>query len=180
MKKFIMSLTISRAISGPFIFIFITVFEAFLVSSILFAIAALTDFLDGYLSRKFSLESKIGKVLDPIADKILLTCSLLSIILLTDDLFIAAVIMIILVREFWIAGLREFSEKNKLEKSISVSYLGKVKTSFQFIAIISFFISFSFNSSLGQFLSSFLLFLSMLLSIKSGIDYTNRFLKKDS
>ncbi len=172
MKTFVMTLTYSRIFSGPIIFILVVFFDQFFLSLALFSLTSITDFFDGYLARKFSVESKLGKLLDPIADKILLCSSLISIFLVTNDSFIGLMGMLILLREFWIAGLREFSAKNNLTNFLDVSLTAKFKTATQFTSIACFYFSFSANSSLGLFLSSFILFISLLLSIKSGINYS--------
>ena len=75
----------------------------YLVSLIIFILCSVSDFLDGYLARKFDHESSLGKLLDPIADKILLCSAILAIILITNDYFIGLMGMIILVREFWVS-----------------------------------------------------------------------------
>ena len=172
MANFVMILTFFRLISAPIIFLLLVFFELFSAVLFLFLLSALSDFLDGYLARKFNCESEIGKMLDPIADKILLCASIFGIILITKDYYIGLTGMLILLREFWISGIREFSALNNLHSKTSVSFLGKLKTSSQFLAISSFYFSFMINSSLGIFLSSFLLFLSLLFTLKSGLDYT--------
>ena len=172
MKKFIMFLTYFRVICGPIIFILSVLFDMYFISLILFSLAAFTDFFDGYLARKYNLESSLGKLLDPIADKMLLCAALLSLVLISQDIFIGFMSMIILLREFWVSALREYTALNNITHASSVSMLAKVKTALQFFAICSFYISFSYNLSLGNFISSFLLFLSMIVSIKTAMEYT--------
>ena len=93
----------------------------------LFAMAAITDFFDGYLARKFNNESRIGALLDPIADKLLITC---TVILLTNTGKLAAILGgLILCREVAINGLRLAASDHGFE--ISVSHLGKLKTFLQ-------------------------------------------------
>ena len=110
--------------------------------------------------------------MDPIADKFLLLFSLIAITLITNDIYVGFMSSIILGREIWIAGLREFAVKHSKEYATKVSSLAKLKTSIQFISISMFFISFAFNYALVTFLASFLLFLSLLISIKSALSYT--------
>ncbi len=118
MKNFIMLLTYLRIFFGPLIFILSVFFEMYLVSLIIFIICSISDFLDGYLARKFNQESSLGKLLDPIADKILLCSTILAIILITNDYFIGLMGVIILIREFWVSGLREYTAINNIQGCI--------------------------------------------------------------
>ena len=148
----------------------------YVASLIIFIVCSVSDFLDGYLARKFHLESSLGKLFDPIADKMLLCSTVISIILISKDYFIGLMGMLILLREFWVSGLREYSALNQMKSASDVTYLAKIKTTLQFIAIGSFYYSFSLDLSLGIFLSSFVLFLSLLISIKTGMQYTKNIL----
>ena len=177
MKNFIMLLTYSRIVFGPLIFVLSIFFEMYLASLVIFILCSVSDFLDGYLARKFKHESSLGKLLDPIADKILLCSTILAIILITNDYFIGLMGVFILIREFWVSGLREYTAINHIHAASDVSMLAKIKTTLQFIAIGSYLLSFSYNLSLGIFISSFILFLSLLVSIKTGITYTNNTFK---
>ena len=177
MKNFIMLLTYLRIFFGPLVFVISVFFEMYFASLIIFIICSISDFLDGYLARKFNKESSIGKLLDPIADKILLCSMILSIVLITNDYFIGLMGTLILIREFWVSGLREFTAANNIQGASDVSYLAKIKTTLQFFAIGSYLFSFSYNLSLGIFISSFILFLSLLVSFKTGIYYTRNVLR---
>ena len=172
-----MSLTYLRIFFGPLIFVLVVFFEMYLASLVLFIACSLSDFLDGYLARKFNQESSLGKLLDPIADKILLCSAILAIILITNDEFIAFMGAIILIREFWVSGLREYTAANHIQGASDVSFIAKIKTTLQFMAIASYLFSFSYGLSLGVFISSFILFLSLLVSLKTGITYTSNTLK---
>jgi len=177
MKNFIMLLTYSRIAFGPLIFVLSVFFEMYSASLVIFILCSVSDFLDGYLARKFNQESSLGKLLDPIADKILLCSTILAIILITNDYFIGLMGMIILVREFWVSGLREYTALNHIHGASDVSFLAKIKTTLQFIAIGSYLFSFSYSISLGIFISSFMLFLSLLVSLKTGMTYTSKALR---
>ena len=85
--------------------------------------------------------------------------------------------VIILVREFWVSGLREYTALNHTHGASDVSFLAKIKTTLQFVAIGSYLFSFSYSTSLGIFISSFVLFLSLLVSLKTGMTYTSKALK---
>ena len=177
MKNFIMLLTYLRIFLGPLIFIISVFFEMYFASLVIFVVCSFSDFLDGYLARKFNKESSLGKLLDPIADKILLCSTILSIILITNDYFIGLMGTLILIREYWVSGLREYTAVNNIQGASDVSYLAKIKTTLQFIAIGSYLFSFSYGLSLGIFISSFILFLSLLVSLKTGMTYTENVLK---
>ncbi len=172
-----MLLTYLRIFFGPLIFIIAVFFKMYFISLVIFVMCSFSDFLDGYLARKFNKESSLGKLLDPIADKILLCSTILSIILITNDYFIGLMGTLILIREFWVSGLREYTALNNIQGASDVSYLAKIKTTLQFIAIGSYLFSFSYGLSLGIFISSFILFLSLLVSLKTGMTYTENVLK---
>jgi cardiolipin synthase len=99
---------------------------------VLFVIAGITDFFDGYLARKFKTESKWGAMLDPIADKLLVAAVL---VLITRQLsgFDAIAVIVILLREVLVSGLREYLGQQKI--SMPVTKLAKWKTAVQFVAI---------------------------------------------
>ena len=149
----------------------------YFASLVIFIVCSFSDFLDGYLARKFNHESSLGKLLDPIADKILICSTILAIILITNDNFIGLMGMIILIREFWVSGLREYTAVNNIQSASDVSFLAKIKTTLQFIAVALYLFSFSYSLSLGIFVSSFVLFLSLLVSIKTGMTYSRNALR---
>ena len=173
MKSFVMLLTYLRILLGPVIFILSVFFEMYLSALVIFIFCSITDYFDGFLARKFNQESSLGKLLDPIADKVLLTSSILAILIITNDYFIGLMSMLILIREFWVSGLREFTATNNIQTASDVTFLAKIKTTIQFIAIGAYFFSFSYGLSLGIFISSFILFLSLLISFKTGMTYTS-------
>ncbi len=101
------------------------------IVAVFFCLFALTDFFDGYLARKFNLETALGKVLDPIADKFLLYATLVAL-LAAHKIFFYWVIFFI-GREFFMMGLRHIALEHNF--SVPVSMLGKIKTVFQMIMI---------------------------------------------
>ena len=98
MNALIQSLTYLRIIAGPIIFMLITFFDFYGIALILFLIAGLSDYLDGFLARKYNLVSVIGSVLDPIADKILITFVIIGLALTMESSFVAFVGALILAR----------------------------------------------------------------------------------
>ena len=174
-------LTIGRIIIVPiFVFcFFLPGFYGDLIPFILFVIASFSDFLDGLLARLFKEESKLGELLDPIADKILV-CSAL-ILLVADGTIknfevIAAVI--ILTREILISGLREFLAKGQIK--MPVSSLAKVKTFIQMFSIAILLTGetgnqlINFQDYNAQTIGIILLWLSAFLTIYTGYDYLRK------
>lgn len=105
-----------------------------LFSALLFAFAAITDWLDGYLARSLNQTSSFGAFLDPVADKLMVAAALIVLLHLKDvDPLVA---FIIIGREIAISALREWMAQLGSSKSTAVSMLGKIKTTFQMIAIL--------------------------------------------
>ena len=105
-----------------------------LFSTLLFAFAALTDWLDGYLARTLNQTSAFGAFLDPVADKLMVAAALIVLVNLT---YVGALVAFIIIgREIAISALREWMAQLGSSKSIAVSMLGKIKTTFQMIAIL--------------------------------------------
>ena len=105
-----------------------------LYTALLFAFAAVTDWLDGYLARSLNQTSAFGAFLDPVADKLMVAAAL--ILLLSLGQVDAIIAFIIIGREIAISALREWMAQLGAGKNIAVSMLGKVKTTFQMIAIL--------------------------------------------
>tara|TARA_B100000242_G_scaffold176702_1_gene126693 strand:- start:893 stop:1429 length:537 start_codon:yes stop_codon:yes gene_type:complete len=177
MKQFILFLTLSRLFFAPIIFLGLVVFNNFILTFVLFLIASVSDYFDGWLARRYGLASDFGAILDPIADKILLLFCLFAITLYLQDPYVGLISLIILAREFWVSALRDFASRNKISDLMDVTYLAKVKTSIQFLTLFLYFASFLLNLKLGIFVANITLFLSMLITIKTGIDYTKKILK---
>ena len=177
MKQFILFLTLSRLFFAPIIFLGLVVFNNFILTFVLFLIASVSDYFDGWPARRYGLASDFGAILDPIADKILLLFCLFAITLYLQDPYVGLISLIILAREFWVSALRDFASRNKISDLMDVTYLAKVKTSIQFLTLFLYFASFLLNLKLGIFVANITLFLSMLITIKTGIDYTKKILK---
>ena len=129
-------LTIGRILIVPFFVLafYLPGFYGDLTALILFIVASFTDFLDGMLARLLGEESKLGELLDPIADKIIVATALILLVMdgtIRNYEVIAAII--ILTREILISGLREFLAKGKIK--LPVSNLAKLKTVLQMVSI---------------------------------------------
>ena len=174
MKQFILFLTLFRIFAGPCIFFLVSIFDANLLALIIFILASFTDFLDGKLARSYNVESSLGAILDPIADKILVLFALFTITLITKDPFVGGMSAVILAREFWVSALREFAAQHSISEATKVIFLAKAKTTVQFIAITMFFVGFEIDSALIIFLGSFMLFLALLITLKTALDYSRK------
>jgi len=168
-------LTFSRIIFVPFfiVFFYSNLFYYKLLSLILFFVCSLTDFLDGYLARKYNLVTTIGKFIDPLADKILILSAFFIIHNEYPEYIPFWMILGILFRDVLITSLRLFLKfKNK---SLKTSILAKGKTLFQIIVIhlmlcMHVFNSFD-NSLLTEYVFYTLMLLCVLFTIFSGIHY---------
>ena len=174
-------LTIGRIIIVPFFVIafYLPGFYGDLTAFALFIVASFTDFLDGMLARMFKEESKLGELLDPIADKIIVATALILLVMnetIRDYEVIAAII--ILTREIIISGLREFLAKGKV--NLPVSNLAKLKTFLQMVAISLLLTGETGNKILNfqdynaQTIGIILLWLSAFLTLYTGYEYLKK------
>lgn len=171
-------LTLSRIISIPF-FLMVTPGHP-LAGAIIFSLASITDFLDGYIARKKGQTTEFGILLDPIADKFLVISALILLVYLQSlSIFIA---IIIIVREFLITALRVVAlSKNII---ISAEMGGKLKTAAQITAILCLVLHESIVGaalkSAGinlHLLGTLLIWIALLLAVFSGVKYTVTFWK---
>ena len=174
-------LTIGRIIIVP-IFVmtfFIPGFFGDLIPFFLFVLASFTDYLDGLLARMFKEESKLGELLDPIADKILVAAALILLVMngtIKNYEVIAAII--ILTREILISGLSEFLDKGQV--TMQVTSLSKLKTFIQMISIAILLTGESGNKIINfqdynaQTIGIILLWFSAFLTLYTGYDYLRK------
>tara|TARA_B100001250_G_C19749708_1_gene767130 strand:- start:904 stop:1488 length:585 start_codon:yes stop_codon:yes gene_type:complete len=171
-------LTIGRIIIVPIFVVtfFLPGFYGDIIPLLLFVVASFTDFLDGVLARLFKEESKLGELLDPIADKILVATALILLVMnqtIKNYEVIAAII--ILTREILISGLREFLAKVSID--MPVTSLAKVKTFLQMLSIALLLTGESGNKIINfqdynaQTIGIILLWLSAFLTLYTGYDY---------
>ena len=148
-----------------------------IISFVIFIICCITDYLDGYIARTYKQTTKIGKMLDPLADKILILISILYIVgfgMVSKSTLIPAAIT--LCRELIITGLRESVTTSG--KNFNTSYISKCKTASQMIAISVIFISYILKINSCIIIGEVLLWLSSLLAIISGLKYFTKFLNQ--
>tara|TARA_Y100001970_G_scaffold15672_1_gene17616 strand:+ start:2945 stop:3538 length:594 start_codon:yes stop_codon:yes gene_type:complete len=151
-----------------------------LVPFFLFVLASFTDFLDGLLARLYKEESKLGELLDPIADKILVAAALVLLVMngiIKNYEVVAAIV--ILTREILISGLREFLAKSKSE-SLPVSSLSKFKTLIQMLSIAMLLTGetgnkiINFQDYNAQTIGIVLLWIAAFLTLYTGYDYLRK------
>lgn len=138
-----------------------------LIGAFIFIIASITDWLDGYIARKYNLITNFGKFLDPLADKLLVTAALVSLVQL--HFAPAWIVILILSREFAVTGIRLVAASEG--DVIAASNIAKWKTTFQIIAIIALLL-YNIPFSLISFpFGEVMLWIALLLTILSGFDY---------
>lgn len=135
---------------------------------ILFAFASITDFFDGYLARKWNAVTPLGTMLDPIADKLLVALMLVYLAVVTQMAFLP--IALILLRELYISGLREFLALRSIP--LPVSKGGKWKTAVQMVAILVLYSSVALQQPRVWDAGVALLWISTILALTSAAQYT--------
>lgn len=131
----------------------------------IFIIASITDFLDGYIARSRNMVSNFGKFMDPLADKLLVSAALISMVALGD--LPEWVVILIISREFVITGFRTLAaEANVI---MAASMYGKIKTTVQMIMIIVLLLDFSGNAM--AIVEKILVILAVIFTILSAVDY---------
>ncbi|KRP05058.1 MAG: CDP-diacylglycerol--glycerol-3-phosphate 3-phosphatidyltransferase [Pelagibacteraceae bacterium BACL20 MAG-120920-bin64] len=181
LKKIPNILTIGRIIIVPFFVLafYLPGFYGDLTAFALFVVASFTDFLDGMLARMLGEESKLGELLDPIADKIIVATALILLVMSgTIKHYEVIAAIIILTREILISGLREFLAKGKIR--LPVSNLAKLKTFLQMVAIALLLTGetgnkiFNFQDYNAQTIGIILLWLSAFLTLYTGYEYLRK------
>ena len=181
LKKIPNILTIGRIIIVPFFVLafYLPGFYGDLTAFTLFVIASFTDFFDGMLARMLGEESKLGELLDPIADKVIVATALILLVMdgtIRHYEVIAAII--ILTREILISGLREFLAEGKIR--LPVSNLAKLKTFLQMVSISLLLTGETGNKILNfqdynaQTIGIILLWLSAFLTLYTGYEYLRK------
>ena len=178
-------LTMIRIFLVPVFLVFITVKEipyGSIIATVIFIIASLTDQLDGHIARSRNQITNFGKFMDPLADKLLVTAALVSLVEL--KLVAGWAVVVILAREFAVSGLRTLAASDGTV--IAASWWGKIKTVTQMIAILLLLLKVNINTSVNainfvnnnSLLNDFftyvpetIMFMAVLITIISGIDY---------
>lgn len=166
------TITFSRILLIPLFILIVS--RKPLLGTLIFILASLTDLLDGYVARKSKQVTKLGVLLDPLADKLLVISAL---IVLVDMAFVEAwMAIVIIAREFIVTGLRIVAISKDI--IIPAEMGGKIKTATQFASILILFLDRSFPGLDIYTPGILLLWVSMLVGIASGIQYFAMFWKK--
>jgi CDP-diacylglycerol--glycerol-3-phosphate 3-phosphatidyltransferase len=149
------------------------------IAAIIFVFAAITDYADGILARRYAAITDFGKLFDPLADKILVMAALVMLVSVRDDRCVSFVpgwmVVLILAREFWVTGLRAFAAKDG--NVVAAKAGGKVKSFLQMVSILALllhdysFTLFGFEVTY-QFLGLNILLVSLAFSYISAFDYS--------
>lgn len=138
---------------------------------VVFILASLTDFFDGYLARKLNLVTNLGKFMDPLADKMLVTAAMIAIVdksaVLPAGVLPAWIVVIILLREFIVSGIRLIAAAEN--QIIAANYLGKVKTVVQMLMIMVYLLPIS--APFIRLIAIVLAYLALALTLISGFEY---------
>ena len=181
MTTFINLLTFSRILLAVVIFILLMSPDGYFLALILFFIAGITDYFDGYLARKYNSTSQIGEILDPIADKILIVFVLFGIAINLNSYLIGFVGSLIITREIWVGALRDFNARNNKIDATKVTFLAKVKTTIQLFTLSIYLLALTLNNMLLIQFAHIFLFISLFITLYTGLMYTlSSFTNNDS
>ena len=167
------ALTVSRVVLIP---VFVIIFYAQkswspLTSAAIFAVAGFTDWLDGYLARRWQQSTRLGAFLDPVADKIIVAVALVMLTEIHHSPWFTLPAIIIVGREIVISALREWMAAMGNRTSVAVSYIGKLKTTFQMLAIGGFLMIGQEFHGVLFYLSYALLYGAAILTLWSMVMY---------
>jgi len=154
-----------------------------IAASILFVLASITDGLDGYLARKYGQITTMGMLLDPLADKIMVTSALIALVAYNPDVVKVWIAVVIIGREFLISGLRSIASSEGF--TITASELGKLKTVVQIVSVVSVILAHRWDHwTIGvlvvpvRWYAIAAVYFTVLVSTISAIDYFVGFWKK--
>lgn len=178
------ALTLSRIILAPVLFIVLLKSPGKFLSfaaAVIFGLASITDFLDGYLARRMNLVTTLGKFLDPLADKVLVGVALIMMIQI--DRVAPWVVALIVGREILVISLRMVAMREGL--IIETTMLAKFKTGFQIAAVIGLLIHYGYRIGSGpssfvvdfHVLGTWLLYIALAITLWTGADYFYKFIR---
>ena len=167
------TLTNFRIIIGPIIAIIIYINFVFapIIASILFAIGSITDFLDGKIARRKSQVTKFGTFLDPVADKLMVSIVLISLVYILDSFYLAIIATLIISREIIIISLREWMAKIGKDNYVEVSMIAKLKAVFQMVGIFLLIVSRTMTNIYLYEISLIIISIGVLFGIYSAANY---------
>lgn len=193
MKFFVNFLSAFR-IASSFAIIFTMMFGMYWPTFVLFLLAAISDWFDGFLARKYNVCTKLGGVMDHIGDKLLVVNTFILLAAMMPVWFIVVPIIIMIARELYISGLREFLGTQKVEMPVPKARfsMGKIKTTLQMIAIVVFLLLFAIAATIPQtdsrtmvwlinalpYVGILCTWLALVASVWSATQYTFTFAEK--
>lgn len=162
-------LTIARMAMVPLFMValLINTPESRVVSAVIFALASLTDMLDGQIARKYNMITNFGKLMDPLADKVLTAAAMICLVELGD--LAAWIAVVIIFREYLITGLRSVAANDNIV--VAANIWGKVKTVCQMIALFLLMLKPQVVALCGVDLGLWFMYVAVALTIYSGADY---------
>jgi len=140
-------------------------------AAVVFILASITDWLDGYLARRWQQESRFGAFLDPVADKLLVAVSLVLLLYDRPGMLLALITSVVIGREIAVSALREWMAEIGTRRKVSVSWLGKLKTGFQMTAIAMMLWQMPFYGLPLYTIGYALLIVAAILTLQSMIAY---------
>lgn len=166
-------LTLARIALIPlFVVVFYLPYKwSYPAAALLFSLAAVTDWLDGYIARKYQQSTAFGAFLDPVADKLMVAVALVLLVGVHQSAPLAIAAAVIIGREIVISALREWMAELGKRSSVAVSFVGKVKTTAQMIALITLLAFEPEGHPTAQLLGYFLIYLAAGLTLWSMIIY---------
>ena len=180
MTTLINILTLSRIFLAAIIFLLLLSPEGYLLALVLFFLAGVTDYFDGYLARKYNAVSQLGEILDPIADKILILFVLFGLAINLSSYLIGFIGAIVITREIWVGALRDLNARNGKSDATKVTFLAKIKTSAQLLTLSIYLFGLVINNMLIIIIADVLLFISLFITLYTGFIYTlNTFEKNE-
>ena len=172
MTTLINILTLSRILLAAIIFVLLMSPDGYLLALVLFFLAGVTDYFDGYLARKYNAVSQLGEILDPIADKILILFVLFGLAINLSSYLIGFIGAIIITREIWVSALRDLNARNGKSDATKVTLIAKIKTTIQIFTISIYLLGLTLNNMLMIVIGDIFLFISLFITIYTGLVYT--------
>ena len=172
MTTLINILTLSRILLAALIFVLLISPDGYLSALVLFFLAGVTDYFDGYLARKYNAVSQLGEILDPIADKILILFVLFGLAINLSSYLIGLFASIIITREIWVGALRDLNARNRKSDATQVTFLAKIKTSIQLLTISIYLFALAMDQMLLVVIGDIFLVMSAIITLYTGYIYT--------